>query len=182
MNCGGELELAFEAARAINYGSGCYVPYKAPKRETREFNKEQLDVCDTCGGRARQEFLTVKRPGAPVVFRRQKTCLQSPPCQVTVHDSHTPTESEKRGVVRLSELPLCACGCGNRVKSEGRKLASRRCIGAYNASSESRVTEVRADQVLENCVKLAKQIPRSQRDNFFRKVVELVNMTEDLCR
>lgn len=88
----------------------------------------------------------------------------------------------------MNALPKCACGCGQVVKSPGRKLASRRCIGAYNANKKEEppalVQPVQAERpsnaVLEECIRLARSIPRNSREEFFQRVVDLVNLSEDL--
>ena len=93
------------------------------------------------------------------------------------------------------KLPLCACGCGKRVKSEGRRLASRQCIGRYNANvkrngskaarngatihtvvSDSPKTPV----LLEQLISLVRLVPRTSRQDFCTQVVALVNAEEDL--
>lgn len=73
-------------------------------------------------------------------------------------------------------LPFCACGCGKKVKASGRKLASRNCIGVYNARKRSTVSE----GLVEECIKLARQVPPGARKEFFQRVLSLLEFSENL--
>ncbi len=81
----------------------------------------------------------------------------------------------------ITKLPLCACGCGRQVKSPGRKLYSRQCIGRYNAGAKSGAPRRTSTPVLlERLISLVREVPRDSRSSFLAQVVEVVNAEEDL--
>lgn len=82
----------------------------------------------------------------------------------------------------ITKLPLCACGCGRQVKSPGRKLYSRQCIGRYNAGAKTGVPRraTSTPVLLERLISLVREVPRESRSSFLAQVVEVVNAEEDL--
>lgn len=91
---------------------------------------------------------------------------------------------EKSTDMTIVKLPLCACGCGRQVKSPGRKLYSRQCIGRYNANAKGTVGSRRSSSstpvLLERLISLVREVPRESRGSFLAQIVELVNAEEDL--
>ncbi|MGE0495623.1 MAG: hypothetical protein AB7S38_40840 [Vulcanimicrobiota bacterium] len=177
----------------------------------------EVVACPNCGGRAFLEQLDVVLPDTRRLHRAQITCQGKPDCPtrildypeglsiwnadaLTIRDLATTMGGGGRiphvKVMNMPEkLPLCACGCGKRVKSEGRRLASRQCIGRYNANvkrngaraarSASTIHTVVSDTprtpvLLEQLISLVRLVPRSSRQEFCSQVVSLVNAEEDL--
>ncbi len=183
-----ELALAFEAAESVSYGAfsgpvswGRSTAFQSSKRDDVG-NKVR---CSLCGGRALEESMRLYRPGEEKVIRVQTTCQEKPACPVQIRDNH-PSQVEPEGMIEsaMNAMPLCACGCGKRVKSPGRKLASRQCIGAYNATRPGTEREdsgeLTAVDLLEQSIRLVEHVPRSARSRFFQRVVEMVNSAEDM--
>lgn len=180
-----ELSLVMEAARSVSYGSqqvsAPRALYSAP---STRFSHPNTTVCATCGKPSRVERLTVSRPNEAKIFRTQITCQGKPPCEVVIQDSKDPPSRERdqnEGEKPMNSMPECACGCGKRVKEPGRKLASRQCIGAYNATKRTATLPVSTGGLLEEAVRIVSSVPRAARTEFFRKVVELVNTAEELA-
>lgn len=179
-----ELALAFESAFSVSYGSPVARGLVSKKGAlSARSNGSPTAVCGSCGGPARAESLVVHRPNQPAVFRTQTTCLGRPACAVWVTDSTEPTSAqseEPRGDIVVNSMPKCACGCGKTVKTLGRKLATRQCIGAYNAVKREPSADSGSEFVLEDAIRLVARIPRSARLQFFQKIVDLVNSAEDV--
>lgn len=78
-------------------------------------------------------------------------------------------------------LPLCACGCGRRVKAPGRKLHCRACVGRYSAILREEGPDLDDDtDLIEQAKRLVREVPAEARLEFFQRVVELVNAEDDL--
>ena len=182
MGLPGELDLVFEAAQSLSYGTGRLraaksAKYCKPPSNTRPGN----GCCTTCGEPSHTEQFVVYRPNEEKMFRTQTTCRGRPPCPVVVNDrANAPPEKRSEGESIVNSMPKCACGCGRQVKGPGRKLASRQCIGAYNSKKRVWSPRSEASGLLEESIRLAGLVPRDTRAQFFQKVVELVNSAEDI--
>ncbi|MBI3926001.1 MAG: hypothetical protein HY319_10710 [Armatimonadetes bacterium] len=181
------------------------VGWRLPGPGYREDSEEE-DACPTCHGRAVRQTFMLFRPGQSPILRTQLVCQRIPRtrrnlrreglCPVVTQDHYPGSNGLTQGPAgsRVScvsnnhqeKLPLCACGCGRRVKALGRKLHCRSCIGRYNAQSRiAAPEEISAswkdeEHPLRAVKELVSSIPRDSRAEFFEKLVALVNQEEDL--
>lgn len=180
-----ELDLVFEAAHSVNYGR-----QRTPAPAISSTNQRRAVgptgshcVCVSCGSESVKEHLLVYRPDEATIYRTQITCKGRPACSVVIQDSDRPPTLKpkpNKGDTIMNAMPKCACGCGETVKAPGRKLASRQCIGAYNATKRQPQDLTESGQLLEEAIRLVSSLPRGSRAQFLQKVVELVNTAEEL--
>lgn len=123
-----------------------------------------LVECETCGHWATREVMRVIRPGQAPFERIQITCQRvkrrrdgtpyvktvdgkpwgQPACDIVVIDRTI--EEEPMQTESSPELPLCACGCGERVQRPGQKVTSRACNGRLTAMKRRRNREAKESQ------------------------------------